>query len=201
MANVSTAPTPTSDSATPTTRNGFKNRHHDVDLAALASEWLQYEASGMRLRMAHRFIEWDGWEEGLVDSMLGEEEHEDDWFKDAVDYELTSPPQPGSNGVDDGGGGGGEPQSISGVIANVGDRAGILGKSISRRKASSKLPFAKEMEKEQMLDTTGDICGGRGGELGRRLEAWLTVNGHEDVSTHEPVVGPRRRWHNDEDED
>ena len=35
----------------------------------------------------------------------------------------------------------------------------------------------EEQEKEQMLNTTGDICGGRGGELGRRLEAWLTVSG------------------------
>jgi hypothetical protein len=35
--------------------------------------------------------------------------------------------------------------------------------------------------KEKMLDVTGDICGGRGGELGRRLEAWLCSNGSERV--------------------
>jgi hypothetical protein len=54
-------------------------------------------------------------------------------------------------------------------------------------KISSKLPLLQEKEKEQMLNTTGDICGGRGGELGRRLEAWLTVkgngSGYEDLET------------------
>jgi hypothetical protein len=45
-------------------------------------------------------------------------------------------------------------------------------------KLSSKLPMLEEQEKEQMLNTTGDICGGRGGELGRRLEAWLSVSGN-----------------------
>lgn len=32
--------------------------------------------------MAHRFVEWDGWEEGLADSILGAEEYEEEWFKD-----------------------------------------------------------------------------------------------------------------------
>lgn len=45
-------------------------------------------------------------------------------------------------------------------------------------KISSKLPLLQGQEKEQMLNTTEDICRGRGGELGRRLEAWLTVNGN-----------------------
>ncbi|KAG6835620.1 hypothetical protein H0H93_016444 [Arthromyces matolae] len=40
-----------------------------------------------------------------------------------------------------------------------------------------------EKEKEQTLNTTGDLCGGRGGELGRRLEAWLTLNGIEEGRT------------------
>jgi hypothetical protein len=38
-----------------------------------------------------------------------------------------------------------------------------------------------ERAKEKMLEVTGDISGGRGGELGRRLEAWLCVNGSERV--------------------
>ena len=59
-----------------------------------------------------------------------------------------------------------------------------------------KLPFAKEEEKEQMLNYTGDICGGRGGELGRRLEAWLSVNG-EGLTGDSPVVS---RW-DDEDKE
>ena len=36
---------------------------------------------------------------------------------------------------------------------------------------------AEEKEREKLLTATGDFCGGRGGELGRRLEAWLCVNG------------------------
>lgn len=36
----------------------------------------------MRLRTAHRFVEWDGWEEGLAESMLGPADSEDDWFDD-----------------------------------------------------------------------------------------------------------------------
>ena len=52
-----------------------------IDIAHLAEEWLHHEATGARLRLAHRCIEWDGWEEGLVESILGPEEQEDDWFK------------------------------------------------------------------------------------------------------------------------
>lgn len=37
--------------------------------------------------------------------------------------------------------------------------------------------LAEEKQKEKMMAVTGDICGGRGGELGRRLEAWLSVTG------------------------
>ena len=53
---------------------------------------------------------------------------------------------------------------------------------------SRKLPFVEEQEKEQMLNTTGDICGGRGGELGRRLEAWLTVTGGEGGKRQQEYV-------------
>ncbi|EEB88698.1 hypothetical protein MPER_13317, partial [Moniliophthora perniciosa FA553] len=43
----------------------------------------------MRMRMAHRFVEWDGWEEGLAESMLGSEEFEEDWVKEGVCEEET----------------------------------------------------------------------------------------------------------------
>jgi len=53
---------PSASSATTTTK-----------LSSLAREWLSYESSGAPLRLAHRCVEWDGWEEGLVDSILGPE--------------------------------------------------------------------------------------------------------------------------------
>lgn len=161
--------------ATPTPPKSAKSAN--VDLSSLAREWLHYESAGVRLRMAHRFVEWDGWEEGLIDSILGPEEHDDEWFRDLeTDSKVSngaSPPIPQSNDSEDG-------HAIA-----------LLTASIKRRKPSSKLPFVKEKEKEQMLNVTGDICGGRGGELGRRLEAWI-VNG-----TDGPAV--KSRW-NDEDD-
>jgi hypothetical protein len=49
--------------------------------------------------------------------------------------------------------------------------------SMTRRKLKlPRSPLAKSKAKVQMLDTTGDECGGRGGELRRRLEAWLHVS-------------------------
>ena len=56
-------------------------RGRPADLGALAADWLAHETAGARLRMAHRCVEWDGWEEGLVESILGPEEQEEDWFK------------------------------------------------------------------------------------------------------------------------
>lgn len=46
-----------------------------------------------------------------------------------------------------------------------------------------------EKAKEKMLDVTGVICGGRGG-IGRRLEAWLCVNGNERVDIFMYYVTP-----------
>ena len=116
--------------------------------------------------MAHRCAEWDGWEEGLVDSILGPEEYEHEWYKvSSNNQEETMLLDCSPRGTDS------EPSSIA--------KYKILPPSLSRIvKISSKLPLLQEKEKEQMLNTTGDICGGRGGELGRRLEAWLTVNGN-----------------------
>ncbi|TFK41788.1 hypothetical protein BDQ12DRAFT_678502 [Crucibulum laeve] len=134
----------------------------ETSLDALSREWLYYEAAGVRLRMAHRCAEWDGWEEGLVESILGPEEHEDEWFKTSSDHAespkgLISSPHPESRGH----------------VHRKGPEV------LRKTKLSSKLPFVEEQTKEQMLNTTGDICGGRGGELGRRLEAWLTINGKQ----------------------
>ncbi|KAG5718895.1 hypothetical protein E4T56_gene17382, partial [Termitomyces sp. T112] len=106
----------------------------DPDLAALSREWLFYESAGQRMRMAHRVAEWDGWEEGLVDSILGPEENEDGWFKghdgSVTRIGVQSPPVP-----------------VEGPL------------SITKRRIVSKLPFEQEKEKEQMLNTTGDVCG------------------------------------------
>ncbi|KAI9063538.1 hypothetical protein FKP32DRAFT_1685924 [Trametes sanguinea] len=55
---------------------------------------------------------------------------------------------------------------------------------------------SKIKEREKLLNATGDFCGGRGGELGRRLEAWLYVNGTEDGR-----VDLGRRWEGEEGEE
>lgn len=165
------------------TNNGWKP--DEYDLARLAKEWLFYERHGTRLRMAHRCAEWDGWEEGLVESILGPEETQDEWFQDYI------------SSIDVNEGFGTPPLSSPGG-SQTSRSEDILVANIKRRKPAAKLPFAKEEEKEQMLNTTGDICGGRGGELGRRLEAWLSVNGIENGETHKLVV---RKWGQDDDMD
>lgn len=151
-------------SATTPTRNG-----KEVDLPALAREWLFYESVGQRLRMAHRFVEWDGWEEGLINSILGPEEHDEDWLKDTHSFStkgVSSPPVP---------------EAHSPPHVNHGGST-MLFSPAPRKKTTTRLPLplVKEKQKEQTLNTTGDFCGGRGGELGRRIEAWLTINGIED---------------------
>lgn len=152
-----------------------------IDPAALAREWLHYEAVGFRLRMVHRCVEWDGWEEGLVESIIGPEEFEDDWFRDCSSIEAMSPTVSSSG-----------PTTQRGL-------PDVKRGSVNAHKVSSKLPFAKELARERVLDTTGDICGGRGGELGRRLEAWLTITGahvnHGFPVT--PIEGPSRWAHED----
>ena len=49
-----------------------------------------------------------------------------------------------------------------------------VGLAPSLRRASD-----AEREREKMLDQLGDVCGGVGGELGRRLEAWLVEKSPE----------------------
>ena len=72
-------------------RGYFLPFFQNSDVASLAKEWLFYEESGARLRMAHRCMEWDGWEEGLVESILGPEDEEEDWFKEWEEPTLDSP--------------------------------------------------------------------------------------------------------------
>lgn len=169
------------------------SQHKTIE--SICREWLYYEQAGVRLRLAHRCAEWDGWEEGLVDSILGLPEVEDEWFNF----------DPLSLSTDNGGCHSSDPASPvpldpdGNTLTNTGDssngkvrgrKPSSSGSSRSRRsslssislhgaKLPSKLPFVDEQKKEQMLNTTGDICGGRGGELGRRLEAWLSVNADE----------------------
>ncbi|KAJ7274852.1 hypothetical protein C8J57DRAFT_1449329 [Mycena rebaudengoi] len=161
----------------------------DMDIPSLAREWLHHERTGMRLRMAHRVVEWDGWEEGLVDSILGPEEFQEEWFHDhdqEHDHEHDTDKE--GEGEDAG--------------AQSGSWHGI-GKSLSRRREAPKAAtkakvgtskgtgklFAKDLEKEkeQMLETTGDICGGRGGELGRK--------------TGGDGAGECKRWSDDDEDD
>ncbi|KAJ8502027.1 hypothetical protein ONZ45_g11918 [Pleurotus djamor] len=137
----------------------------DYDYTSLARDWLYYESAGMRLRMAHRCIEWDGWEEGLADSILGPEDMEEEWFKEAEAEDGV--PDNAARLV---------PESRDSEDSVCELQAMLASSQAARRKTSSKLPFPKEKDKEQMLETDGDFCGGRGGELGRRLEAWLTVS-------------------------
>ena len=59
----------------------------------------------------------------------------------------------------------------------------------------AKVVVAVEKEREKLLNATGDFCGGRGGELGRRLEAWLYVNGDADGR-----VDLGQRWEGDEED-
>lgn len=155
----------------------------DIDFAALAKEWSYHEQQGIRLRLAHRFVEWDGWEEGLIDSILGTEEMKDEvWFRDwdkhpsSDDTGDASPPL-GTAGPR----GPGLTSAANEILSYTAPMARRTGLSFV-----NPLPFIKEKDLEKMLDTTGDICGGRGGELGRRLEAWLTVS--------EDGLVDKKRW-------
>jgi len=162
--------------------------------------------------MAHRCIEWDGWEEGLVESILGPEDQEDDWFKE---WDETNPGSPsvansevygldamasmitlndGHNGDtrdcafsgkpnrDDSGsgrksGGTGSPAPAPSKTRPVTDGK-LKPHGIGRKNKLSTKVVEEEKSKEKHLGPGGDICGGIGGELGRRLEAWLHQNQH-----------------------
>jgi hypothetical protein len=67
-----------------------------TDLPKLAAEWLHYEAAGAHLRHAHRCPEWDGWEEGLIESILGPADQEEDWIREARRVVLATASYSGS---------------------------------------------------------------------------------------------------------
>ncbi|KAH9038585.1 hypothetical protein EDB85DRAFT_2287521 [Lactarius pseudohatsudake] len=119
-----------------------------TDLSTLAAEWLHYEAVGVHLRHAHRCAEWDGWEEGLVESILGPEDQDEDWRRAKKTWGDACP-------------------SVDEILKPHGVRR--------KRQAVSRVT-AEAKERERLLATTGDECGGRGGELGRRLEALLSID-------------------------
>lgn len=194
-------------------------------LFTAASSWLHFESWGTRLRYAHRCVEWDGWEEGLVESILGPEDTEKDWFIEGCwcevergskcdDEEISGDVESSRKrcGCDDTESkkmvNGNEPKACMTVISSspptqparsttppvtppqatschptVAPPAAAIDPPtrpttpsaalrIHRRQAGM-LILKKEREKEQTLVSAGDICGGRGGELGRRLEEVL----------------------------
>jgi hypothetical protein len=229
--------------------------------AALASQWLANEAGGARLRAAHRCVEWDGWEEGLVEGILGPVEDDGGWEQEAMlGDDVYSPMAADAYGLD------GIP-SIEGVDGVEGLAAGLFGGGVSglatgmvspgpglsrsrsplgsgsgsgetsepSSNPSTGHPHGKgtgtgnhiigleklnaldtkdtiavprtipgipvpqgpkalvrpdERAKERELDSTGDLCGGRGGELGRRLEAWLYDVRGEEVGAEGEVIAP-----------
>lgn len=54
----------------------------------IGEQWAKAEKEGEQLRAAHRVIEWDGWEEGLVAEILGDED--EDYFSGAARAGATT---------------------------------------------------------------------------------------------------------------
>ena len=48
-------------------------RRHVACAGSPGRVWLKAERAGTQARDLHRFLEWDGWEEGLLDNVLGQE--------------------------------------------------------------------------------------------------------------------------------
>lgn len=161
--------------------------------------------------MAHRCVEWDGWEEGLVDSMLGPEEQDEDWFKswdDTADSAaadgaqtpqspLTSTSPTLTESVSEGDSEEGKARAERSGSGSNGTKGNGNGNNnpLTGRAGGAPRPVkvvAVEKEQEKLLNSTGDFCGGRGGELGRRLEAWLCVTGDSEGRVELP-----RRWKED----
>ena len=197
--------------------------------ANTAKAWLALERIGSPLRWAHRCAEWDGWEDGLVGSILGELESDDldntysmfismeqvpginhRWEEPLVTemrheflhgVKLTGlgflkSPNPSQCGVD----WNPETSTASATIASKGlTRIKLLSSETPKNMKGSvhggpivegpglgvglgpnlRRASDAERERERMLDQRGDVCGGRGGELGRRLEAWLVETSPE----------------------
>ncbi|CAK5272451.1 unnamed protein product [Mycena citricolor] len=248
---ASGAPSSVSPSATPSVTVSTSTPSASASssrLATLAQQWLHHEQSGMRLRMAHRVAEWDGWEEGLVESILGPEEWQDEWFHEHEEWldghedlhehdhdiaQGAADPHTASQNVDfadsmsrrrrpppmrdsPASATSSASASSSPIFAAPSPFASAGASAKPRPKPKPKSTFLKaalqtsgggasgsgsnltksafsamknpEREKEQMLDHTGDICGGRGGELGRRLEAWLVIGARNGDAVEEEEV-------------
>lgn len=154
--------------------------------------------------MAHRCVEWDGWEEGLIGSILGPEDQEEDWFvswedakrgvetPDRVDTPPSDSPESSTSPtlIDSGSEPSSEGAKRRNSIIAIPPSAKPFGRAAVPLAAKV---VAVEKEKERLLDSTGDFCGGRGGELGMRLDAWLTLNGDS-----EGRVELARRWDEEE---
>jgi hypothetical protein len=167
------------------------------DVAALATEWLHWEAAGAYMRQAHRCIEWDGWEEGLVESIIGPEDQEEEWLRQAkLETHAAlhgAPSAPGS-----------APASgftSAKIPARLRRDSGydddipedILKSNIARRRRKRAPLHATAAEKEREKGLSG---GGDEAELGRRLEAVLTLHGNGDGS-----VRRKHHWDPDHEED
>lgn len=171
--------------------------------------------------MAHRCIEWDGWEEGLVEDILGPMDEEDDWFREWEEPDMESPTvanpdmygldfiaskitldddhdSDAREGVTNGGNDNqrnGEPRGkgtstfLSSVTRRVPDEK-LEPQGIVRKKGLATKVVEEEKAKEKHLGPGGDFCGGIGGELGRRLEAWLHQNQHPQVATLPRIDSP-----------
>jgi hypothetical protein len=127
--------------------------------------WLALECAARKLREAHRVLEWDGWEEGLVDDVLAEVDAEaiegDDAANDDAlfDEEVVT-----------------DENAINVPHLEHHHRNNSVASSLSDRH----------------LSTLGDLCGGTGGELGRRLEETvkdLNFDGTARIRTGGPVEG------------
>jgi len=102
-----------------------------------------------------------------VASILGPEDQEDEWYHD-WEEETEDSPQISSVSETLGGTDSGTSQTDVLLKPNGISRKRILG---------AVKVVAEEKAKEKHLGSNGDYCGGIGGELGRRLEAWLYTNG------------------------
>jgi hypothetical protein len=178
---------------------------------ALAGQWLANEAGGARLRAAHRCVEWDGWEEGLVESVLGPVEDEGTWEQEPlIGGDMHSPPLDlGLDGLEIGdtaeawarsgfatGGGTGDVSPGLSQSPSISDSSPSEPRTgaFLRPEGPKALVRPDERAKERELASTGDMCGGRGGELGRRLEHFLFTERGEEVDAHGIVSPLLPRW-------
>jgi hypothetical protein len=156
------------------------------------------------MRQAHRCIEWDGWEEGLVESIIGPPEQEDEWIHDAraethralhgapsapTSGHASAPPSAALHAVL-------ASASLAPAVDSPGDEdpADVIKPGLARRGKRKKVLHVTAAEKEREKGLSGEA--GDGGELGRRLDALLTLHGNGDGS-----VRRKMHWHSDHEEE